>query len=341
MLIRYFTSNMPFQQLLGILLTAVLMWMGFFTGHETWSVQPEVEPLAGFIVGVANKSHLWSGILALFIFLLQAFWLNYLAQLVKLTSSTSYLTAFLFLLIALSLQGNFLTGAALFGNFFSLGIIHSLINAYYRKNTLRSVFHASLFAGLGSLFYFPLLGLGLFIIIALIVYREINVRAIIFTVFGLIPSWAGISLFNYWQQEPWAYFNALSNYLANYNLQLHGSMPLLLVAAMIFLFLLFSIFFTHIHIIEQVIRKRRTIMVFTWYVIFILILSGYAVDVLQQVVLLAPVIAVFFTHRIESITKRGFAELTLWIFIVIISVYRLQNWLQITFEFEFPVYKIF
>lgn len=341
MLIRYFTSNMPFQQMIGLFITAVLLWVGLFFGYETWTYREHAEPLAILTQKLILEWPVIAGVLSLIIVLLQAFWLNYLVHRLDFLSKTSYLAAFLFLLFSGAVEGNLMPGASVLGNFFALGILHGLINAYDQENTLRSVFHAALFVGVGSLFYLPILGLWFFVIAALIIYRQIGYREIIFAILGLLPSVLGSFVYYFSKGEVYTHFQILNEYIFSWSLSLEVSLPMLLVGIMILSFLFVSMSYVLVHRNEQVIRVRRFITVLTWYLIFVLLLSGYAVDFFQQIILLAPVLAIFLGGMLENIRRKKLAEISLWIFILLVSIYRLKDVLQSAFGFDFPMYKIF
>ncbi len=340
MLIRFFTSNMPMRQLLGIIFTAMLLWVGFFLGHDTWYFRPHAEPLGAVTANLIINWPYIAGVLGFLIILIQAFWLNNLVRQIGFASKTSYLTAFLFLLFSASLEGNLMPGAAILGNFFALGVLHSLINAYTQEYTLQSVFYAALFAGIGSLFYLPVLGLWLFIPAALIIYRQITYREIIFLVLGLLPVAAATYVFYFWRGEAMEHFTMELNYLVNWNPELKATYPELLTGGMVVFFLLISTFYVFRHINEQVIQLRRYITVLGWYMIFVLLLGGYAMDLLQQLILLAPVAALFLGNMIDNLKKTRIIEFFLWIFIILVSVYRLQDVLGNLLGINFQAFEI-
>ena len=342
MLIRYFTSNMPFQQLLGIVFAGILLWAGFFFGHDTWTFREHAEPLAFITAGLIQNYPLLASILSLVMVLIQAFWLNSLVNHIDFysTSKTSYLTAFLFLLFAGSIEGNFMPGPSVMANFFVLAIIQSLINAYDKDYTLKNVFYAAFAAGIGSLFYMPVLGLWFFIIMALIIYRQINLREIFFAVLGLLPAAAGSLVYYYWQGNSSEHFEVIAQYFSNWNITVSGLLPELLVGGMLLVILVFSLVYVLAHAKERVIRVRRLSVILTWYLIFTVWLGGYTSHFFQQIILIAPVLAFFANWAIENMKRKGFAEALLWIFILIITVYRLQNIWQELFNLELPVYNL-
>ena len=342
MLIRYFTSNMPFQQLLGIVLTGVLLWAGFFWGHDTWSYREHAEPLAFVTAGLIKNYPLLASIISLLMVLIQAFWLNSLVNQIDFysTSKTSYLTAFLFLLFAGSIEGNFMPGPSVMANFFVISIIQSLIKAYDKEYTLKNVFFAAFLAGVGSLIYLPVLGLSLFIIMALIIYRQIAIREIFFVVLGLLPAAVGSFVYYYWQGNAMEHFEKIAYYFSNWNIVISGSLPVLLVLGMITLFLLVSMIYVLSHVNERVIRVRRLSVILIWYLIITIWLGGYTSNFLQQVILLSPVVAFFTNWAFENMKRKGMAEFLIWIFILIITFYRLQQYWQEVFNLDLPVYRL-
>jgi len=342
MLIRYFTSNMPFQQLLGIVFAGILLWAGFFFGHDTWTFREHAEPLAFITAGLIQNYPLLASILSLVMVLIQAFWLNSLVNHIDFysTSKTSYLTAFLFLLFAGSIEGNFMPGPSVMANFFVLAIIQSLINAYDKDYTLKNVFYAAFAAGIGSLFYMPVLGLWFFIIMALIIYRQINLREIFFAILGLLPAAIGSFVYYYGRGNSLEHFQSVIQYFTNWNITVSGSLPELLVAGMILVFLFFSLIYVLSHANERVIRVRRLSLVLTWYLIVAFWLSGYIDHFFQQIIVLSPVVAFFVNWAIENMKRKGLAELIIWAFILIITFYRLQNVWQDLFNVDLPVYNL-
>lgn len=340
MLIRFFTSNMPMRQLLGIIFTAFLLWIGFFLGHDTWYFRPHAEPLGAVTANLIINWPYIAAVMGFLVILIQAFWLNNLVHQIGFASKTSYLTAFLFLLFSASLEGNLMPGTAILGNFFALGVLHSLINAYNQEYTLQSVFYAALFAGIGSLFYLPVLGLWLFIPAALIIYRQITYREIIFSFLGLLPVAVATFVFYFWKGQAIEHFSMLLNYLLSWNPELEATVPELLTGGMVVFFLLISTFYVIRRINEQVIQLRRYITVLAWYMIFVVLLSGYARDLFQQLILLAPVTALFLGNMIDNLKKTRIIEISLWIFIILVSVYRLQDVLAKLPGIRFPVFEI-
>ncbi|MCF8331443.1 MAG: DUF6427 family protein [Bacteroidales bacterium] len=341
MLIRYFTSNMPFQQLLGIIFTAILLWLGFLFGVETWSYREHAEPLAFILENVMQNQPYWAGVIALLSVLFQSLWINYLVHRIGFLSKTSYLAAFLYLLFTASLEGNLMPGTAVIGNFFALAVLNAMINAYYHKNTLRSVFHASLFAGIGSLFYFPVLGLWIFVIVVLIIYRQLTFREIFFSLLGLLPVLAGLFTFYFWKGDANAHFQILGQAFTTWKFMFKSTLPELLVGVMILIFILISVVYALIHQNERVIRVQRFIAMLNWYIILVILLSGYSFNLFQHIILLIPVAAIFLSSMLEGLRKKTIAESLIWIFIILVTVYRLESHLEAWFQIDFPTISLF
>ncbi|MFO8054638.1 MAG: DUF6427 family protein [Bacteroidales bacterium] len=322
-------------------MATVLLWAGFFLGYETWEYREYIEPMAFLTRGLIKVHPLLAAGLAMIMVLVQALWLNYLAQRSGLLSKTSYLAAFFFLLISGAPEGNLMPAAVILANVFVLAALHALINAYDHENTIKSVFHASLFIGIGSLFYFPVLGLWVFILVALIIYRELTYREIIFALLGLLPAAGGVILYFFYTGEIIQYLNTVQQQFLSWAIVVELTLPELAAGGMIFLAMLSSVFFMLSHINERTIMIRRFISLLIWFLVFVLLLTGYAEDPLQQTIMLSVPLAVFLASIGESIKKKFIVEWGVWIYILVLTIYRLQHLIRDGFNFDFPVYKFF
>ena len=125
-------------------------------------------------------------IIGLFIILLGAFFVNFLAIEQEITSKTNYLPAFFYLVFAFSASTKNVVEPVLLANLFILPSLYFLINSYRQDYALAEFFKAGIFMGIASFFcihYIVVFPVSLF---ALVILRPFNWREWSVLLIGLL-----------------------------------------------------------------------------------------------------------------------------------------------------------
>ena len=138
-----------------------------------------------------------------------------------------------------------------------------------------------------------------------------------------------------------AYFQMLGQAFTTWEFTFKSTLPELLVGAMILLFILISVVYALVHQNERVIRVQRFIAMLNWYILLVIFLSVYSFNLFQHIILLTPVAAIFLSSMMEGLKKKTIAESLIWLFILLVTVYRLERHLEAWFQFDFPIINLF
>lgn len=310
-------------------------------GYSTWTPHADLEPLGFYLYQAAWQYPLAASLLSMLMVVFQALWANSLSHQIKFSAHTSYLTAFIYLLFAGTFQGYLMTGPAIIAGFIVLGVFQTMINAYYQRNMYRNIFHAALLAGIGALFYWPLLGLWLFVLIGLIVYRDITVRKILLAILGLLPPLAGVMLYHYSLHSEDQYFYWMGQAMADWHISLDFSVPEVMLFALLSIFLILSAVLISYKSGERIMSTQRFIVMINWYFGIAILLGGLGQDLKQHMMLLFLPIALYLGSVIEKMKKKYFFEMALWLYILLLVIYRFEDEIQRFFGIELSMFSNF
>ncbi len=219
MIIRFFRSGF-FSQYVTVLIISLIIWMPVFFSAPEVLVYPGFNPLYVLLANLIAPFPLLASILSFFIVYILAFFFNAILSNNQLQLRTGSVAMLVFVVYQahsphLTAFTPFLTGLP-----FVLGALHSLLQLYSSKNATMTIFHASFFAGLSALFYFPFIVLFIAVYGALIITRVSSVREWIVPLIGFFAPLFFLATYYFLVDELLLRFQELSRIVVGFGFHL-------------------------------------------------------------------------------------------------------------------------
>lgn len=198
MIIGKFKTNHPF--LFGLLIIiAIVFWLdGFIFFRQTELPDQNAAPLYLLISDLFENHKMISLIFSFFFMLLQAFMFNRVIADKSIVDRNSWLPALIFIVLISSSFNLFGLQPIWFANFFMLIALDKVFEVFNEDSVNIEIFNVGLFISIASLFYFPATLFIILLISALVLYYQLNLRAILASIGGLILPWIFVILYYYW-----------------------------------------------------------------------------------------------------------------------------------------------
>jgi hypothetical protein len=215
MIIRFFRSGF-FSQYLSVLIISLFIWMPVFLSAPEVLVYPGFNPLYDLLANLLSPFPLLASILSFLIMYILAFFFNAILSNNQLQLRTGSIAMLIFVVFhahspQLTAFTPFLAGLP-----FVLGALHSLIQLYSSKNVIMTIFHASFFAGLSALFYFPFIVFIVVVYGALIITRVSSFREWIIPVVGFFAPLFFLATYYFLMDELLLRFHELSSIVVGF-----------------------------------------------------------------------------------------------------------------------------
>jgi len=197
MILRLFKSNS-----VGIIfflpLLAILLWSDIFMADKNNFVPlPYSMPAYTFVMKYLSNTVV-SGIIALFLIIIQAFYLVYINKVYNFISQRTYLTSLLFVLISSAFLNLHYLHPAIIANIFVLLTLVEIFSSYQKPKVYRASFNSGFLIAVAGLFYINANFLILFVFLSLLVLHSFNWREWFSVVIGfLTPYFITLFLFYY------------------------------------------------------------------------------------------------------------------------------------------------
>ncbi len=218
MIIGKFKTNHPF--LFGqLIIIAIIFWLdGFLFFRQTELPGRNAAPLYLMISDLFENYKLISLFFSFFFMLLQAFMFNRLIADKNIVDRNSWLPALIFIVLISSSFNLFGLQPIWFANFFMIIALEKVFEVFDEDTVNIEIFNVGLFISIASLFYFPATLFIILLIAALIIYYQINLRAILASVAGLLLPWIFVILYYYWYDLLGEKLNYLRELRINFDL---------------------------------------------------------------------------------------------------------------------------
>lgn len=215
MLLRFFKSN-NIGLILFLPLLAIFLWSDiFFKNKVNFVPLPYSMPAYAFVMRYLTNV-IVSGIFALFLVILQAFYLVYINKVYNFISQRTYLTSLLFVLIASAFLNLHYLHPAIIANTFVLFTIVEIFSSYLKPNIKKNMFNAGFFIAIAGLFYINANFLIVFIFMSLLVLRSFNWKEWVAIIVGFITPYI-ITLFIYYYTDNWTNLSMTFNAIINHS----------------------------------------------------------------------------------------------------------------------------
>lgn len=187
MLLKKFRQSGPDVMILTVIIL-IFTWLGSFLHPRLPSAQGFDEmpmPLFSLLLSVSSFSAFFSVFTAFLLVLLIAYLLVNFNTSSFFISERTFLPAVVFILLAALFPEYQLLSPVLPAAVFLILAIRTMVGSYKVHGTAYSFFDAGVLIGIGSLFYAPLIWMGLILFAGILILRTVNLREIIISIFGL------------------------------------------------------------------------------------------------------------------------------------------------------------
>ncbi len=200
MIIRFFNSSFPIQYFFLFLLQAII-WIGAFI-NPTELIGPEsTTPFYNLLIQIFNFNKFNLLILAFLLTYLSALFLNYIVIEFGLIHRNTLLPAFVYILLISYSPETTNFYPVLPAIFFLLLSLINIFKSYSFKEPYFYIFNASLFIGLASLFYFPIIIFIFWLWFSLIINRIYSWREWTITLIGAFVPYLFLAVYYFWYDE--------------------------------------------------------------------------------------------------------------------------------------------
>ncbi len=187
MLLRKFRQTGPDVMILIVVLL-LLTWLGTFLHPEPPSAlgfDEKPMPLFGILLSLTDFNAFFSVFVAFLLVLLVAYLLVNFNTSAFFISERTFLPAVVFTLLTAIFPEFQVLSPVLPGAVFLILGIRSIVESYKVHGTAYSFFDAGILIGTGSLFYAPLIWMGLLLVAGIVILRSVTLKEIIISVLGL------------------------------------------------------------------------------------------------------------------------------------------------------------
>lgn len=184
MLVRFFRSHQPVL-LIIISVLAALLWLPAFL-HPIVPVLKHQMPLFELLVRPLAAFPWLNTFVAFILLLIQAFLFNYIIDKYEIAGKRSYLPVLLYIVFTSFAPALLTLHPVLFANIFILLALNRVLGTYRKTSVLSPCFDAGFFVAIASLFYFPAIGVLLFILVGTLVLLPFSWRNWAIVILGFL-----------------------------------------------------------------------------------------------------------------------------------------------------------
>jgi hypothetical protein len=315
-MIRYFQSAFP-SRLLSLFLLALVLWLPVLLRYQTAMMHWHSQYADLFFHFIPPK-WLYSVVGFLFFFI-SALWINKISISATLISKNSYLTTFVFLLLASLSPGLLEMSPYLAATFIFVFFIQRVYRLQNHAYPILMAFDAGLLLGLVVLIFPPMVFLFVFIWMALISYRIGVWRAYVVGFLGTITPWLILLAIRFLMGRP---LQPLIDLLRDYSFQpvvlFSGSWLNMGVVALVGLLVLISVMHMMSSMGQRNIRFRQHALSTLWSFLFVLILILLFNKNRQVLVLLAVAASVIVAAFLDQLKQQKWMNRVMWIVLLLI-----------------------
>ncbi|MBN2668386.1 MAG: hypothetical protein JXR60_04075 [Bacteroidales bacterium] len=200
-MLRFFKSN-SIGLVFILPLLVLLIWSDIFGVKEDNFVPLPYSMPAYALVMKVMPNLIVSGIVAMLLIIVQAFYLVYINVVYNFISQRTYLTSLLFVLISSAFLNLHYLHPAIIANIFVLFTIVEIFSSYRQPKVYKATFNAGFWVAVAGLFYINANFLILFVLISLLVLHTFNWREWTAALIGFSIPYA-ITLFLYYFFDKW------------------------------------------------------------------------------------------------------------------------------------------
>ncbi len=328
-MLRIFKSNS-----IGIVfflpILVIVLWSDVFgLENNNFVPLPYSMPAYAWISKFLNNE-MASGILALILIILQAFYLIYINVVYNFISQRTYLTSLLFILISSAFLNLHYLHPAIIANVFVLFTIVEIFSSYRKPKVYKQSFNAGVFIAIAGLFYINANFLLIFVFISLLILHSFNWREWLSVILGFLTPYL-VTLFLFYYFDQWNNVQHLIEAILQHrSSKLIWPLPYYIFTALLFLIGLFSIIKLSSSYSNNKVSTRSYFMLFT---ILLAILSGIFIFIpfasIEIVVLIAVPLSFIMTNYFLSNANKWIQNIGFTLLILSFTFFYIQRFLEL------------
>ena len=199
MFISTFKNNQPFSiVILSIIM--IILWIPTFQSTVSLPYNNTM-PLYEFYIRGANNIPYFHSVFALLLVVFEAIILNYILSKFEIMAKKTFMPAIFYCLLMSCCKPLTHFYPLLFSNFFILLALFKICLSYRVDEAFSTIFDASFFIAIASLFYFPTIIIYPLIWVTLIVIRPFIWREWIISIIGLLLPYVFVVVYYFWTDK--------------------------------------------------------------------------------------------------------------------------------------------
>lgn len=318
-MIKFFKDAYIYQYVVVVFTAAVLWLPGFLTSESCAADNVPDAPLYNMFSYLFEFSPFVKRLFALLTLIALSFFFNSLLSLNQLIPHSSSIGSFLFVLLLSSQPEITEFHPFLLALFPILAVINTIFLIYHTKNPELYLLNTGLFIALASMVYFPSIWLLLWILIAIRLFAERDIRNYLIPFFGFAIPYAIYFAICYITGDLSEQLSAYSYSIHNYSISFASVSLSDYVFFGVLALLLIINYISGSHVMEKtvVIRKKitcsRLLYIFAFFMLF-------ATTPIMQNGLMLLVAAMMFSVVLGNLRKSRFANVVMIIVVVAVLV---------------------
>lgn len=273
MLVKIFKTGYVFSAL-SLLGLTILIWLPYFVIKQECDISASSTLLYDLFVYIIGTNYYINLLWSLVLVSVSALLLNRVIDLNDLADKNTMLGLFFFILLISSNPSYILMNKLLLATFFIILMLNALFKLPKSEIIIPGVFNASLFLGLASLFYYPLILLTGFLIVTLFIYQISSWREYVVIFIGVSLPVFFAYVWYFFTNNTDVYY---SKYLEAFNFDfriIDVSIMDIVIAILLLGIIISSIFKLAGSLMEKsiVLRQRLTLVIWLFAFICVIIL---------------------------------------------------------------------
>lgn len=202
MLIRFFRKDY-IMQYVALLLLQLFFWLPafIFPEHNYQHYQSFTSPGFNLTISMIGNSPLLCTIIAFIIVFFSAIILNKALENNQLVTKNNLITAFIYIVFMSSRPALLSLYPTLIANLFIVIALYQIFTLYMEKEAYSKIFNISILLAIGSLFYFEMIVLLIFLWLTFNIYRIYFWREWVIPILGFLTVYLFLAVYYFWTDQ--------------------------------------------------------------------------------------------------------------------------------------------
>lgn len=318
MFVKTFKKNYPLQLVLLAIIPLLLWIPAFISSPDVVSTSFDM-PIYKLIYSIFSPLKLLSTILAFALVLLQGLLINNIFSYNQLCPKTTFLPAFIYILLLSSNYSSMTISPILISNTFILFAILFLFRSYDKRDGVDEIYNTNLFVSLAALTFLPSVLLIIWVWFSLLNYKQYKWRYWIISVLGLLTPLIFLIIYYFLKDQLILRLNSFLesfSHLPNIYFYLKPIHVVFYIAMA--LFGLITLYNTLANKSENNISFRKKTNVIAIYSLMALLPTAYCLEQEELIFFFAPAFALQFYNFFFAKRKLLYSNLIFSLFLLLV-----------------------